>query len=137
LKRHVKCFTEIFKAVQRGLISLHGFALPVVVDIMADYVELENFVDNINVKMQLEEYQRLVQNGEYAAKIREWMINHKMESGEYVYPSEEERNGVLEETQRKKNYFHWCGASTKSLITIKREMEDFNKPKTRKKNFGV
>ncbi|PSN36973.1 hypothetical protein C0J52_15454 [Blattella germanica] len=73
---------------------------------------------------------------EYATKIREWMINHKMESGEYVYPSEEERNRILEETQRKKNYFHWCGASTKSLITIKREMEDdFNKPKMRKKKL--
>ncbi|PSN30402.1 hypothetical protein C0J52_25291, partial [Blattella germanica] len=102
----VKRFTEIFKAVKRGLI--------------------------------LEEYQRLVQNDEYAAKIREWMINHKMESGEYVYPSEEERNRILEETQRKKNYFHWSDASTKSLITIKREMEeDFNKPKMRKKKTLV
>ncbi|PSN45855.1 hypothetical protein C0J52_16848 [Blattella germanica] len=41
-----------------------------------------------------------------------------------------------QEIGRIKNDFHWCGASTRILVTIRRDIEeDFNKPKTRKKKL--
>ncbi|PSN38529.1 hypothetical protein C0J52_20097 [Blattella germanica] len=104
---------------------------------MTDYVELENFLDNINVKIDLNEHERLVQNDEYADRIRNLMARNKSETGEYHYPLQEERNHIFTElTKENKHEFHWNTANTLVLIRVREDFEEeFQKLKSSKKRI--